>query len=153
MSAAQAHSLDRCGPVWVLTEPHQVPAADGHPPPFLPKPCWALGDTPQKQKKAALLALGSGSRTFNSNPRTHSPSQDPCTATNPRALVPFPQPKGAPTTDHTQPPQLPCKNPRLTRGPVEIYFLSFVFPQVAFPCKMPDMTPEGNLGVRGTPGT
>lgn len=33
-----------------------------------------------------------------------------------------------------------------------------IFPQVAFPCKMPDVTPEGNLGEeapsqRGSPGT
>lgn len=51
--------------------------AHGRRPPLLPEPCWARGDTPQKQKQAALLAFGSGSRTFNSNPRTHSPSRDP----------------------------------------------------------------------------
>lgn len=35
---------------------------------------------------------------------------------------------------------------------MEIYlfiFCPFVFPQVAFPCKMPDMTPEGEPGSWG----
>lgn len=34
---------------------------------------------------------------------------------------------------------------------IYLFFVLSVFPQVAFPCKMPDMTPEGNLGVGRAP--
>lgn len=74
--------------------------------------------------------------------------------------VPPSNPKLTQTIHHTQSPQLPCKNPWLIQGPVEIYFFHPFpsSPQVAFPCKMPDVTPEGNLGAeapsqRGSPGT
>ena len=138
-------------PAWVL-----VLTRDWQRMPACLLPCWnragAHGDRPQKHKQAALLASGSGSRAFDSNfwtqpkPRPRAAHQPP----GPQSQTP---PQAIPTTDRNQPPR-PCKNPRLTRGPVEIYFffLSFLFfPQVAFPCKMPDMTPEGNLGVGGAP--
>lgn len=79
------------------------------------------GDRPQ-HKQAALLASGSGSRAVDSNPRTQPKPRPLCSPPGPRPYFHPPHPKAAPTTDHTQPPQLPCKNPRLTRGPVEIYF-------------------------------
>lgn len=63
-------------PVSVSAAAHQV-LTDGRCPPSLPEPCWAHGDRPQQHKQAVFLAPGTGSRTSNSNPRTHSPSQDP----------------------------------------------------------------------------
>lgn len=45
-----------------------------------------------------------------------------------------------------------AKTPALERPMKLFIFVLFAsFPQVAFPCKMPDMTPEGNLGVGEAP--
>lgn len=130
--------------MWVLAAAHQVlPMATG-------LPCCRNRAGPvgthhrnKSRQHSWLLEVGQGlsTATLRHTAQAGTP-------------VPFPHPKTAPTTDHTQPPQLPCKNPRLTRGPVEIYlfFVLSVFPQVAFPCKMPDMTPEGNLGVGAPQG-
>ena len=107
-------------PVSVSAAAHQV-LTDGRCPPSLPEPCWAHGDRPQQHKQAVFLAPGTGSRTSNSNPRTTARARTPMKSAKSRAPVPSPRPRAAPTTDHTHRPQLPCKNPRLTRGPMEIY--------------------------------
>lgn len=63
------------------------------------------------------------------------------------------------TIDHTQSTASLQKPSAYPRASGNLFFSSFsIFPQVAFPCKMPDVTPEGNLGAeapsqRGSPGT
>lgn len=117
---------------------HQV-LADGRLPRSLPEPCWARGDRPQKHKQAALLASGSGSRTFSSNPRTHSPSQDPCAAQQAQGSRSIPQPQGSshhrPHSVTTTSLQKPSAHPSAS-GNLLFFFLSFPsFPKWLFLAK------------------
>lgn len=100
-----------------------------------------------------------GSRAFTSKLRPQSDPGPPEYHT--KLWIPVPSSSSKPDSDHidhthtTASLQKPSAYPRASGN---LFFSSFsIFPQVAFPCKMPDMTPEGDLGdeapsQRGSPG-
>lgn len=82
----------------------------------------------------------------------HSPAKTPVQPTKPRvSALSLPPQGGSHHRPHltTTSLQKPSAHPRANGN--LLFFVLSVFPQVAFPCKMPDMTPEGNLGVGGAP--
>lgn len=82
----------------------------------------------------------------------HSPAKTPVQPTKPRgSALSLPLRGSSHHRPHltTTSLQKPSAHPRANGN--LLFFVLSVFPQVAFPCKMPDMTPEGNLGVGGTP--
>lgn len=83
----------------------------------------------------------------------HSPSQDPCVAHPIQGSSP-------PLLSRRLPPQTTLNHHNFlakTLGSPEgqwkfiYFFVLSISPQVAFPCKMPDTTPEGILGLGGHP--
>lgn len=145
-SPAIAHSQPGC--VRRACWHHQV-LADGLPPSLL-ESCWApWGETTAQARSSP--GFGKWVKDFGQQPWDTAHAQPPVQSTKPRAPVPTPTSRRLPPqTTHSHHNFL-AKTLGSPEGQWKFIFLSFLsFPQVAFPCKMPDMT-RGEPGRRGHP--